>query len=102
MRILIARRRETMRQLAAEVGVTDRTIRTDITVLTVDYPLITQRGNGGCVKVADWYHPHRNLLSEEQQQVLSQLMEAGDAHQAKVLGEMLAEYGSPKHRKKYE
>lgn len=102
MRILIARRRETMRHLAAELGVTDRTIRTDITVLTVDYPLITQRGNGGCVKVADWYHPHRNLLSEEQQQVLSQLMEACDAHQAKILGEMLAEYGSPRYRKKYD
>ena len=76
MRILTARRQESMGRLALELGVTRRTIRSDITALTVDYPLETKQGNGGCVKVADWYHPHRNLLSEEQQRTLSQLMES--------------------------
>lgn len=102
MRILTARRRETMGCLANELNVTSRTIRTDITALMADYPLETQRGNGGCVKVADWYHPHRNLLSEEQQRTLSQLMESANEQQAKVLREMLVEYGSPKYRQIYE
>ena len=102
MRILTARRRETMGCLANELNVTSRTIRTDITALMVDYPLETLRGNGGCVRVADWYHPHRNLLSEEQQRTLSQLMESANEQQAKVLREMLVEYGSPKHRQIYE
>ena len=102
MRILTARRRETMGCLANELNVTSRTIRTDITALMVDYPLETLRGNGGCVKVADWYHPHRNLLSEEQQRTLSQLMESANEQQAKVLREMLVEYGSPKYRQIYE
>ena len=53
MRIMTARRQESMGRLALELGVTRRTIRSDITALTVDYPLETQRGNGGCVKVAD-------------------------------------------------
>ena len=75
MRILTARRRETMGCLANELNVTSRTIRTDITALMVDYPLETLRGNGGCVRVADWYHPHRNLLSEEQQRTLSHRLE---------------------------
>ena len=61
MRILTARRRETMGRLADELHVTSRTIRSDVIALMVDYPLETQRGNGGCVKVADWYHPHRNI-----------------------------------------
>ena len=69
MRILIGKRHETMRALADELHVTTRTIRTDITALTADYPLETARGNGGCVKLADWYHPHKRLLSREQQQV---------------------------------
>ena len=69
MRILTTRRHETMGRLAEELRVSIRTIRSDITMLTVDYPLETQRGNGGCVKVADWYHPHRNILSSEQQSV---------------------------------
>ena len=102
MRILTARRRETMGCLSNELNVTSRTIRTDITALMVDYPLETLRGNGGCVRVADWYHPHRNLLSEEQQRTLSQLMESANEQQAKVLREMLVEYGSPKYRQIYE
>ena len=102
MRILTARRRETMGCLANELNVTSRSIRTDITALMVDYPLETLRGNGGCVKVADWNHPHRNLLNEEQQRTLSQLMESASEQQAEVLREMLVEYGSPKYRQMYE
>ena len=82
IRILTARRRETMRNLARELGVTPRTIRTDILVLTADYPLETRRGNGGCVKVAEWFHPHRNILTAEQQRVLSQMIAIGDERQA--------------------
>ena len=102
MRIMTARRQESMGRLALELGVTRRTIRSDITALTVDYPLETKQGNGGCVKVADWYHPHRNPLNEEQQRTLSQLMESATEQQAEVLREMLVEYGSPKYRQMYE
>jgi predicted DNA-binding transcriptional regulator YafY len=85
-----------MRRLADELGVSDRTIRTDISILTVDYPLETIRGNGGCVKIADWYHPNKGILSGEQQRVLYQMLEKGDAHQSKVLQELLDAYGSQK------
>ena len=98
MRILTARRKETAPRLARELGVCVNTVRNDILILMTDHPLETQQGNGGCVKVADWYHPHRNILSDEQQRVLSQMIEIGNEHQAKVLREMLAEYGSPKFR----
>ena len=100
MRILTARRCETATRLAAELDVSVCTIYRDVLALTVEYPLETQRGNGGCVKVADWYHPHRNILSAEQQQVLSQLIGICDGHQANVLQQMLAEYGSAQHRRK--
>ena len=94
MRILIGKRHETMRALADELHVTTRTIRTDITALTADYPLETARGNGGCVKLADWYHPHRRMFSREQQQVLTELGAVSDARQSRVLREMLSAYGS--------
>lgn len=100
MRILTARRSITMPELARTFQVTTRTIQNDVVALTVDYPLETQRGNGGCVKVADWYHPHRNILSGEQQHVLSTLIGTCDAHQANVLHQMLVEYGSSQHRPK--
>ena len=98
MRILIARRSETQTTLAAELGVSVSTVYRDIVRLTVDYPLEPQRGNGGCVKVADWYHPHRNILSNEQQDVLPDLLGVCDAHQANVLRHMLNEFGSTLNR----
>ena len=71
-----------MQVLAAELGrVTDRTIRNDILVLTAEYPLETSRGNGGGVRIADWYHPHKNILSQEQISVLEQLMDKADDEQ---------------------
>ncbi|MCU6720113.1 MULTISPECIES: HTH domain-containing protein [Porcipelethomonas] len=39
MKILVARRYETMSVLAAELGVTTRTIRSDVLKLTAEYPL---------------------------------------------------------------
>ena len=98
MRILVVRRSENLRTLAKQLGACRRTICTDIEILTSNYPLKTIRGKGGCVCVADWYHPHRNILSLEQQNILLQLMEYADTHQRMVLQELLLEYGSPNKR----
>ena len=69
-----------------------------IAYLTLDYPLQSTMGRNGCVRVPDWYHPHRNVLTMEQQTVLSQLMETATEQQREVLRQMLVEYGSPKTR----
>ena len=97
MRIMVARRQENMQVLAAELGVTDRTIRNDILVLTAEYPLEPTRGNGGGVRIADWYHTHKNIFSQDQISVLEQLMDKADDEQKKVLDQMLREYGSNKY-----
>lgn len=85
MRILTARRSITMPELARTFQVTTRTIQNDVVALTVDYPLETQQGKGGCVKVAQWYHPHRNILSGEQQRVLAEIMQTASEQQAQGL-----------------
>ena len=97
MRIMVARRQESMQVLASELGVSDRTIRTDILALTAEYPLETVRGNGGGVRIADWYHPHKNILSKEQISVLEQLFPQANDEQKRVLDQMLREYGSNKY-----
>lgn len=97
IRIMVARRQESMQVLARELGVSDRTIRNDILVLTTEYPLETVRGNGGGVRIADWYHPHKNILTVEQMTVLEQLMSQADDDQKRVLDQMLREYGSNKY-----
>lgn len=95
MRILAGRRHETMGQLARELGVTERTIRNDVLVLTVDYPLETVRGNGGCIKLANGYQTHKIILSREQQKILNQMMDKADEYQQKILREILTAFGSP-------
>ena len=61
--VLCQRRQDTMANLAEEFGVNERTIRRDIEVLTLSYPLDTVSGRyGGGVKVADWYHLNRKTL----------------------------------------
>ncbi|MDO4157350.1 MAG: DeoR family transcriptional regulator [Oscillospiraceae bacterium] len=85
MRILIVRRHETMQVLAAEFGVTDRTIRNDITILTAKYPLKTSRGIGGGVSIPDSFHPHKNILSVEQVNVLKELIPKANEHQQTVV-----------------
>ena len=98
MRLLVARRSISMNALATELGVTRRTICTEIETLTLDFPLESTMGRNGGVRLPEWYHPHRNILSAEQQTVLSQLMESATEQQREVLRQMLVEYGSPKDR----
>ena len=74
MEILCRRRQETMANLAFEFGVSIRTIRNDIDILSLSYPLETVRGryNGG-VKVMDGFYMERKYLQPEQRALLVQL-----------------------------
>lgn len=54
LELLCQRRKDTMQNLAAELGVSERTIRRDVEILTRSYPLETVCGRyGGGVRVAD-------------------------------------------------
>ena len=101
MRVLVARRQTTVPVLAAEFEVSANTIRNDLKALALEYPVETLSGNGGGVKVPDWYHPHKNILSQEQATVLEQLMVNADEHQQEVLRQMLSEFTSQSFRQKY-
>jgi len=94
IRILMGRRTETVPRLARELGVSKNTIYRDIELLSIDYPISTQQGNRGGVKLADWNHPHKNLFSREQQKVLIELINVADKHQAEILEGLLTAYGT--------
>lgn len=94
IRILIVRRHETMQVLTAEFGVTDRTIRNDITILTAKYPLKTRRGVGGGVSASDSFNPYKNILSIEQINVLEELIPKANEHQQTIIKQILAAFGS--------
>jgi len=91
IRILRGRRRDTVLNLAHELGVSERTIRRDLLTLTVDegYHIDTLQGNGGGVFFHDHRKPYKGILSQEQANVLAELMENADTHQAEVIKGML-------------
>ena len=70
---LCRRRKDTYDNLAHEFGVSKRTIRYDIETLSCSYPIETVSGNGGGVKIADWYHLNRKTLNPGQVALLKKL-----------------------------
>ncbi|MCX7903014.1 MAG: HTH domain-containing protein [Caloramator sp.] len=71
--VLCQRRQDTMKNLAFEFGVTERTIRNDINILSLSYPVETIRGNGGGVRVMDGYKLNQKYLKPEQEELLRRL-----------------------------
>ncbi|MEE5994074.1 MAG: HTH domain-containing protein [Oscillospiraceae bacterium] len=94
MRILISRRKSDIHELARDLDVSPRTIQRDIRVLVSDYPIQSVSGNKGGICLPDWYHPHRGLLSREQKDTLFELLSMANEHQAVILNQLIAEYGS--------
>ena len=94
IRILRGRKTETVPRLAQQLGVSRNTIYRDIGQLSIDYPLITQQGNGGGVTLLELNNPYKNIFSREQQQVLTELLTVANKRQAEVLTGMLEAYGN--------
>ena len=66
--VLLARREDTAANLAAEFGVSERTIYRDIGELVLSLPVETVRGRyGGGVRLSDWFHPAGRYLAPEQE-----------------------------------
>lgn len=76
LRLLCRRRHETIKNLAFEFDVSERTIRRDIEVLSYREPIYTQPGKyGGGVYVTDNYHMDRMYFRETERNVLYKLLD---------------------------
>ena len=96
LEVLCQKRHETAKNLASKFGVSVRTVWYDVEFLSLSYPIETVCGRyGGGVRIADWYHPRKSILSQEQRTVLTQLLDKADESQQRVLLEMLTVFGSP-------
>lgn len=67
---LCCRRHVTIAYLAAEYKVSRSTVRDDVDILSLSYPIVSVRGNGGGIKVADWYQTDSMLLTPAQMELL--------------------------------
>lgn len=90
------RRQETVENLAAEFGVSKRTIRYDIEILGCSAPIYTVQGNGGGIRVADGWYVGRRYLHSDQEQLLRDLMDGLQPDQQKTMQSILSAFAMPK------
>lgn len=95
LELLCQRRKDTMQNLAAELGVSERPIRRDVEILTRSYPLETVCGRyGGGVRVADWYHLDRQRMSPKQTALLRRLAADLRGEDLEVMEQILLKFAS--------
>ena len=93
--LLCQRRSDTVQNLAADLGVCERTIRRDIEELTLTYPLETVRGRyGGGVRVAAWYFQDRPKLSPKQTALLKRLAVGLQGEDLDEMNQILSRFAS--------
>ena len=74
MKLLCRHRHDTVKNLAAEFGVSERTIRRDIDALSLQEPIYTQSGRyGGGIYVTDNYSMDRMYFTKEETEVLHKI-----------------------------
>jgi len=97
METLCFRRQETMKNLAFEFGVSQRTIRNDIDILSLTYPLETIRGRyGGGVKVLEGFHLNRKYLKTEQEDLLERLSAQLPMKDLIIMQSIMKDFALPK------
>ena len=104
LRLLCLRRYDTISNLAFEFGVSERTIRRDIEMLSLTEPIYTQTGRyGGGVYVVEGYNRGKIYMSEKEIDLLHKLCYIAQnqdkcilsSDEFKVLKRITAKYSKP-------
>jgi len=96
---LCLRRTEIIDNLAFEFNVSRRTIRYDIEILSLDYPIYTSKGNGGGVYVDENYRLGKPYLKSDQSELLERLLPTLAGKDAEVMKSILNTFGLKGERK---
>ena len=104
LKLLCRRRHETIKNLADEFGVSERTVRRDIEILSLSEPIYTQPGRyRGGVYVMDNYYMDRMYFRDSEIAVLHKILtcvEGGiichlSLDEVLVLKKLIADYTKP-------
>lgn len=98
MEVLSDRRFDTRESLAAEFGVSKRTIERDIEILGCSVPIYTVQGGGGGIRVADGWYAGRRYLHSDQEALLRSLMDGLQPDQQKTMQSILDSFAMPRKK----
>ena len=90
------RRTVQIESLAAEFGVSRRTIERDILALSCSYPIVTVKGGAGGVRAMDGWYVSRRYLHDDQEALLRDLMSGLQPDKQEVLQQILTAFAKPK------
>ena len=90
---LCLRRFDTLDNLEFEFKVSKRTIRYDIELLSLSYPIYTTKGNGGGIHVDEKYRLGKTYLKDEQKELLERLLPSLDEKDAEVMKSIIRTFG---------
>ncbi len=99
LEVLCQRRFDTVENLAFEFGVSGRTIRNDVLILSCEYPIYTAKGNGGGIRVDEKFRLGKSYLKDDQQELLQRLLPNLDGKDAEVMKSILNTFGLKGARK---
>ena len=90
------RRSDTVGNLATEFGVSDRTIKRDIELLSCSAPIFTVQGGGGGIHVADGWYVSRRFLRDDQEDLLRELTPGLQPDKQLLMQSILVAFAKPK------
>lgn len=96
--VLCKNRFESVANLATRFGVTTRTIKEDILVLSCSYPITTIRGHNGRIKMETWFDPDKKVLSQKQENLSIRLKESLSGEDLVIMNTILVQSGTPRVR----
>ena len=99
--ILCKRRRETIESLANELKVSMRTIRYDIEVLSLSFPIYTTTGPYGGVFIAGNYQLGMKYLTDSQCELLEKLLEKLEGTDKETLHIIIKTFRKPEVKGKH-
>jgi len=102
IRILEGRRHETIKNLASQLGVSQRTIRYDVEALMVEYPIESVPGNGGGIRLMSGYRTYQGRMTEAVQEELMKLIPTMNKDAGKLFCEHLLAQGSYRNKSRIE
>jgi predicted DNA-binding transcriptional regulator YafY len=100
LHILCERREETIGNLAFELRVSRNTIKTDIFVLSLSYPLYTVQGRGGGARVVDGYYLGMKYLTKKQSDLLDRLLLKLEGSDKEILHTIIRTFKKPEYKNK--
>lgn len=104
---LCHRRHDTINNLALEFGVSAKTIRRDIEVLSLSEPIYTKAGRyGGGIYVMDGYYSNKLYMTNEESKVLKKILDFVssqgilNSNEMQILRHIIDKYTKPETIKK--